>query len=165
MIIFPGLFEITSAKQAVLDKYILQQNRIIIWTYGAGITDGHAWTPEKMKSLTGAVFLEKNFKITENLSWKSIYFSSTDEISPEVLREIAQDAGVHLYTDIPTPVIANKQFLMIHVADKQQITVNLPEKVNVTELLDGSFRKAACDQFIYNFTGPETALFKLSEIL
>lgn len=161
MIIMPGLFEITPAKQMVLNKYILKNNRTVIWTYGAGLTDGTTWTPEAMQNLTGASFGEAGPKKTDQKTWRSLYFATTEEITPEILREHAKAAGVHLYTDIPVPVYANKRFLAVHVADRCRTTIRLRKKSAVKELLTGNFIIAPCKEFTYDFDGPETALFKL----
>jgi hypothetical protein len=161
-IIFPGLFEVTQGKMAILNEYILKNNRTVIWTYAAGVTDGVQWMPENMPKLSGADLGSSGPIVTDREDWRSVYFASTDEINPELLRELVKTAGVHLYTDIPVPLYANKHFLAVHVADSCQTTIRLRKKATVQELLTGEFSQAQCNEFTYSFDGPETVLFTLS---
>lgn len=163
MCIFPGMFEITPDKQAVLDEYILKDDRTVVWTYAASLSDGTKWNPETMKQLTGAMFKEESSRVVDKGNWKSVYYPSNEEMTPEQLRAYAKAAGVHLYVDASVPVWATKEFLMVHVADKCRVSVNLRDKAKVVELLDGKFTCSECDQFKYDFNGPETVLFKLHQ--
>lgn len=161
MIFLPGLFEVTPGKKAILEKYILTENRTVVWSYGAALSDGCQWRTEPMKELTGAEFGAAGYRETKMKNYRSIYFSATAEMSPGLLRNYAQAAGVHLYTDFPAPVWATDHFLMVHVAESGSQTIRLKTPASVRELFDCKFTQSRCDEFTYHFDAPETVLFEL----
>jgi len=161
MIILPGVFEITSKKHEVLAQYILKHSRTVIWTYGAGLSNGLVWSPAAMKALTGAEFEQEGTVISNMGDWKSVYMPTTDDMTPEILRDLAVTAGVHLYTERPTPVFANERYVMVHVASSGKMRIRLKRPAQVRELLNGTFSLPQCRDFVYDFDGPETVLFQL----
>jgi hypothetical protein len=164
LILIPGLFEVTPEKRAILDKHILNRNRTVVWTYGTALSDGQTWNADAMEELTGARFGETDAKIVDKGSWQSVYLPNSAAVTPELLRHHAREAGVHLYTDVPTPVYANERFLAIHVAEGGDRTIRLRKPAHVKELLDNAFKHDFCAAFTYHFNGPATALFELKEV-
>jgi hypothetical protein len=161
LILIPGLFDVTPEKRTVLDQHILNNKRTVIWTYGAALSDGQTWNTDAMEELTGVRFGETDAKTVDKETWQSVYFANSAAVTPELLRRHAQEAGVHLYTDCPTPVYANERFLAIHAAESGDQTIRLKQPANVRELLDNEFEHDSCTEFTYHFDGPATALFEL----
>jgi hypothetical protein len=54
-----------------------------------------------------------------------------------LLRSIARDAGVHVYSDADDVVTANRNFLCIYAPKGGKRTVRLPQRATVVDLLDG----------------------------
>lgn len=56
-------------------------------------------------------------------------------LSTSVLRALARAAGVHLYTDRPAVVYANRSFLSVSVDQPGEYTLHLPETARVVDAL------------------------------
>jgi len=68
-------------------------------------------------------------------SWRSIY--SLTPLTVELLREICDYAGVHVYSRTNDAFSANSSFVMLHTSSAGDKEIKLPGKYKVTELLSG----------------------------
>lgn len=68
--------------------------------------------------------------------WRSIY-SSAPILPASLLRGIAREAGVHIYSDAGDVVTANRNFLALYAPAGGKRMVRLPERATVVDLLDG----------------------------
>lgn len=67
----------------------------------------------------------------------TVYFSALGNISHEVLREIAREAGVHIYAENGTPVYVNSGFVGVYNPHDAETEVTLPVDGIFTELFTG----------------------------
>ncbi|MCQ2391014.1 MAG: hypothetical protein MJ240_06300 [Kiritimatiellae bacterium] len=89
----------------------------------------------------------------------SCFWGST-VLNREILAAIARKAGVHLYTDRPAVVYANRQFGMVHVKEGGALTVKLPQKVAaIIDVVSGRTLAANTDALTYDFQPKSTLLF------
>lgn len=65
------------------------------------------------------------------------YYSATGNIPVEILREIARNAGVHIFQEGNNPVYINSRILGIHVQEGNSTHLKLPHEVDVVSIFDG----------------------------
>jgi len=89
----------------------------------------------------------------------SVFWGST-VLNREILEAIARKAGVHLYTDRPAVVYANRQFGMVHVKEGGPLTVTLPRKAPVViDLVTGRTLAENASALTHDFAPKSTLLF------
>ena len=162
LFIFPGLFEITPEKMEVLQKYVLNKNRTALFLYAPGISNGKSLDPARVKALTGTAFKTTGVNTVQREGWKSVYIGSYDDLTPQVLRKTAREAGATIYCDEEVPVYANERLVTIHTAQGGEKIISLPVDCRqVRELFTGKTVLVTGRQFGYEFETPDTALFEL----
>jgi len=65
-------------------------------------------------------------------------FVGVPELTVPLLRALAREAGVHLFTDVPAAVWAADPYLSIHALDDGPITITTGRKRPVVDALDGT---------------------------
>ena len=164
LLIFPGLFELTPEKMETLRKYALNSSRAALFVYAPGISDGKTLDTARVKELCGTEFGAKDVSSVNMGDWTALYASNYDDVTPQVLKKAAADAGVNIYCAEENPVYANSRLLAVHTAEGGKIKVTLPGKhARVTELYSGKTAAENVSSFVYDFKTPDTALFELTE--
>lgn len=92
--------------------------------------------------------------------WTSI-FAATPFVSKEVLRKIAEYAGVHLYSDRGDLVYSNKHFLSICPRVGGKRTIRLPEPKSVTDLWSGEKLAAKAESLEIDAIANRTYMYLL----
>jgi len=163
LFIFPGLFVVTPEKLEVLRKYVFNSNRTAIFVYAPGICDGKNLDVARVKGLCGTQFGAKGISSVNMGNWASIYASDYDDITPQMLKQAATDAGVSIFCKQEVPVYANSRLLAIHTAAGNEIEVTLPRSYSqVTELYSGQVVAQSASSFVFTFAEPDTRLFELT---
>ncbi len=92
--------------------------------------------------------------------WASIY--SAAPIVPSVLlRGIARDAGVHIYSDADDVVCANRHFLSLYAPRGGTRTVHLPQRATVIDVLTGAVVAEDVSEFRLELPEHTTVLYQL----
>ncbi|MBO4490457.1 MAG: hypothetical protein J5944_03745 [Lentisphaeria bacterium] len=163
LVIFTSLFHLTPEKKASLRKYVFKEGRTILWLGPAGIMDGETYDPENCRKLTGHAVTEKNFVLRKMKNWNSILVRDYDKVTPGILKEIAERAGVLIYTHREWPVYAEGNLLSIHTMDGGKEEIRVPIKSGTaTELFSEKKYPVVNGKFLYRFQKPDTAMFELS---
>lgn len=163
LILFPGLFEVTPEKEAILRRHILKDGRTVCWIGGAALNDGSRNRPEAMETLTGIPSGTASVARREMTGWTSVFLPDSAEATPARLREYAEAAGVHLYVEMECPVWAARDLLTVHTTESGKRTIRLREPAKVETLLGKPVQTGtAVREFEYEFSGPETVLFALT---
>jgi hypothetical protein len=162
LVIFPGLFEVTQERADLLNKYLFNSNRTVLFIYAAGISDGKILDPSFVKTLTGAGLKSPGIHKIQREGWRSVYIPDYETVTPGVLKQVSTEAGVSIYCEDEVPVYANDRLIAIHVANGGLKTISLPFPAKkVRELYSEqeiAFRKG---KFSYAFATPDTALFEV----
>jgi len=162
LFVFPGLFEVTPEKMAVLKKCVFNNNRTAFFAYAPGICDGKSLNPERVKELTGTAFKTPGVSTVQRDGWRAVYASGYDDLTPQTLRQAAQEAGVTIYCQDAVPVYANERLVAIHMAQGGEKTITLPVDCRqVRELYTGQIVPVTGRQFRHTFKTPDTALFEM----
>ena len=159
--ILPGLFKVTAEKENTLRQFLFKQGRTILWTYAAALSDGTKSTPAHMEELTGVPYGTAEMRTVQQNGWTSVFAPSTNSITPDVLRTIAQSAGVHLFTDEAEPVWYSPGLLMVHTVKSGKRSIRLKRPAVPHVLLGRPIAERLTDSSEYEFDAPETILIEL----
>ena len=162
-LIFPGLFEVNHEKKEILEKYVFNNARTVLFLYAPGISDGKNLNPSRVQWLTGTPFRTPGISNVAQKGWTSVYSPDYETITPGVLKQLALAAKVTVYCNDEIPVYANERLLAIHTALGGKKTITIPGSAKkVKELYTGEVLTVKRNQFQYEFLSPGTALFELS---
>lgn len=162
LLVFPGLFVVTPEKLEVLRKHVFNSNRTVLFAYAPGICDGKSLDIERVKELTGTAFQTPGVSTVQRDGWKAVYVPGYEDLTPQVLRRVAVEAGVTIVCEDAVPVYANERLVAIHTAQGGQKRITLPGDCrHVRELYTGQEIPVTNRRFSYTFDTPGTALFEL----
>ncbi len=163
LLIFPGLFQVTSEKLAILNKHVFNDDRSVLFVYAPGICNEDSLDTSRVKELTGTEFGTSGVSRVQRDGWVSVYAPSYEAVTPEVLKHLAEEAKVTIYCQDKVPVYANERLIAIHMAEGGEKTITLPGAVQkVRELYSGQVIPVVNQKFSYHFSTPDTALFETS---
>jgi len=161
-VFLPAMLLITPQRGEILKRHVLTGGRTVVWAYAPGISDGHTLDTGRVKTWTGVAYKTPEITRVAQDGWTSVYSYQHQAFTPEALKEILKQAGVHLYTTGPEPVYANQRLLAIHTRDGGRQTVALPRAYRkVIDVFAGRTVAENAAQFVHTFATPDTALFEL----
>ncbi len=162
VVLFPATFLVTPQREAILRRYVLKDDRTVVWVYAPGICDGKGLDTARVKQWTGSAYRTEGPATVAMDGWSSVYSFEYGTMTPGVLREILRRAGVHLYVKGENPVYANERLLAIHCKTGGEKTVSLPQTCGkVVDILTGTTVAENTSAFTYRFESPDTVLFEL----
>lgn len=96
-------------------------------------------------------------------NWTSVY-SAMPFLDSNIIRNIAKEAGAHIYNKDNILLNANNKFICVHNGNvsNQKITINLPLACNVQELFSEKVYADSAISFDLELEACKTYLFKLS---
>lgn len=163
LLIFPGLFVVTPEKMEILKQHVFNAGRTALFLYAPGICDGQSLDVGRMEQLAGVPFGSDAVQMQPRDGWNSVYVAGYQQLTPQVLRDVARQSGVTLYCEDPLPVFANQRLVAIHAAQGGTRTITLPIPCHeVKELYTQRVIPVQQQRFEYTFAEPDTALFELS---
>lgn len=158
----PATLLITPERKEVLEKYLLKDDRTIVWAYAPGICDGKSLDISRVKEWSGFNYATPGLAVENMNHWKSVYAFEYETYTPAILKQIMKDAGVHIYTSDETPVYANKKLLAIHFKEGGRKKVSLPGSAKkVINVISGELVAENISEFYYTFNTPDTAIFNI----
>ena len=154
----------TEEKKKILRKYILKNKRTVLWLGLAGVMDNEIYDPANCRKLTGISDPDSNFAaIVKQNNWNSVWIPDYYKVTSAIMKQIAEHAGVHLYTRQEWPVFAEGNLLSIHTGTGGEETISIPrDSGTVTELFTGKTIRYENGKFTYRFKKPDTVLFELN---
>jgi hypothetical protein len=93
-------------------------------------------------------------------SWTSV-FSAVPIFQAELLRRLAQEAGVHLYVDTQDVVWADRDLVAVCVREGGERTIHLPRRADVADLYTGAEVARGATDFRADFKPLATRVFVL----
>ncbi|NMA19392.1 MAG: hypothetical protein GX927_02330 [Lentisphaerae bacterium] len=163
-VIFSSAFRISPEKHAILQQHVLRAGRFILWLYAPGIAMEGTFHTDNCKKLTGIPYKASGLQVKNMGNWHSCYIYDYREVTPAVLKKLAQEAGVLLYTEKELPVYAEGNLLAVHVKEGGQIPLSVPPEFHsAEELFTGKICTVENGRFEYDFLSPDTALFTLKK--
>lgn len=110
--------------------------------------------------LLGAGIGKPGLVVKEMDGWRSIY-SAAPIVPSALLRGIAREAGVHIYSDAGDIVTANGHFLCLYAPGGGTRTVRLPRAATVVDLIDGRVLAREAKEFPLEMAANTAVLLKL----
>jgi len=164
LLVFPGLFEITPEKAALLKRSALCAGRTAVFVYAPGVSDGTNLHVGRVEALVGTAFKTPGVSTVARDGWTAVYAGTYDALTPQALRQAAVAAGVTIYCEDAVPIYANERLVAVHVAQGGDKTLTLPKACRaVRELYTGRVVPVQERRFTYAFATPDTALFERVE--
>ncbi|MBQ6472111.1 MAG: hypothetical protein IJJ33_09020 [Victivallales bacterium] len=165
MVVFPCQWEITPSKEALLKQYILKDHRMVIWLYAPGLSDGGSLDESRCEKWLGMPLNKaKGIELHAMSDWTSVFVRNPDDLTTADLKNLARQAGVHLYTEAEMPVFANSRFLAVHCKDKTLLNLTLPYGVCFgREIFSGKTVEPNQSVLSWQTNGPNTLLFELRQ--
>ncbi len=161
LVLFPNLFAVDQAKREVLESKILRDGKTVVWVYAPGIIDGSTYDPAHVEALTGHRYGAQELVSKDMDGWVSV-FAPKPNLPAAVLHDLAQQAGVHVYSQAHEPLYANARFLAAHSLDGGDRTYHLPRTcARVTELFSGRVVAENAGEFTDRLNAPDTVLYRL----
>ena len=162
MLVMPGLFLVTPERMDILKNHVFKDGRTVLFVYAPGICDGKDLNTARVEKLTGTEFDTEGINKMQRDGWVSVYIADYEMITPKVLKQLAAEAKVTIYCEDEAPVYANERLVAIHTAagGKKNITLPIPAH-EVKELYSQKVILVENQQFSYNFSSPDTALFEI----
>ena len=162
--IFATPWEITPEKAELLNRYVLNHDRTVLWFYAPGISDGESFDESRIRRWTGADPHVSGLSVQRMTGWTSAFLRNPAELTPATLKSLAKSAGVHLYSDAEIPVYADDRFLALHSKEGGTMTIRLPHRTGrITELFSGKLAAENVSEFQWNFRAPDTVLFEMED--
>lgn len=162
--IFATPWEITPEKAELLNRYVLNHDRTVLWFYAPGISDGKSFDESCIRRWTGADPHVSGLSVQRMNGWTSAFLRNPAELTPATLKSLAKSAGVHLYSDAEIPVYADDRFLALHSKEGGTMTIRLPRRTGrITELFSGKLAAENVSEFQWNFRAPDTVLFEMED--
>jgi len=98
--------------------------------------------------------------VKKQAGWTSVY-SSAPILPADLLRNIARDAGCHIYSDAGDVVSAGGDFLGVYAPGGGSRRIHLPRPSRVTDLLQNSVVADGVTEFPLDLEANASALFKI----
>ena len=104
--------------------------------------------------------LRPAFAVKQMGDWTSVY-CSVPVLPPAVLRNIARQAGVHIYSDMDDFVAANNWLLTVSAAIAGPRTLRIPRKATIVDAMSNEVVARATDIVDVDMKFGQTAMWKL----
>jgi len=164
MVLFPNLFVVDAEKRKLLKERVCRSGRTVLWVYAPGIISDGRYEPAGVEELTGVPFGTSEVTTRSMGDWRSV-FSPRPNVTAKVLREIAKQAGVHLYCEEGQVVYVNSRFLAFHTAIAGRYPIRLPNRRSkIEELFSGKVLAENANEFVIECDKPTTVLCQLHDL-
>jgi hypothetical protein len=118
-------------------------------------------TDENARTLGTLRELDKpGLVVKKNMNWNSVWCSAP-LLNADLVRNIANEAGVHVYSEGHDLIYANEKYLSVTYAKEGTTSIKLPGKKRVTDALTGEVVASDTESLSYDSKLFETRIFKL----
>jgi hypothetical protein len=93
-------------------------------------------------------------------NWNSVYAISPD-LPPAFYRELARQAGVHLYSEKDDTLYVNQSLITLHARDDGERTLRFPEAVTLSDALTNESLNTSTSAHTLNMQRGETRLIRM----
>jgi hypothetical protein len=161
LILLPNLFVVDSTKRKWLQEKVCTGGKTVVWVYAPGIIADGRYDAANVEALTGIPMGSKELTVKTMDGWRSV-FSPAPNLSANALRQLAREAGVHIYCETEEPLYANGRLIALHSVKGGKRTVALPKPCRqVRELFSGRLLGEDVTRFEDTLTPPCTVLYAL----
>jgi len=163
LVFLPNLFVTDAKRRALLRDKVCTGGKTVLWGYSPGIIADGKYDPRQVEALTGIPWEAGELASREMDGWRSIY-SPRPNVPADVLRNLAREAGVHIYCEAEEPLYANDRLIALHTITGGPRTIVLPKKCRrVTEVFSGRVVAENSDRFEDRLAPPCTVLYEVEQ--
>jgi len=128
--IFAQPFQFSREELEKLREKVFKPGNTVVWLYGPGIiTPDGRWDEDAVEELCGTRFNTPGVcRAVMPGSWTSWYIHDPLDLTPDAMKEIIADAGIHRWCDQPLPVYANGDFAAIHTGEGRKLDFVFPKQ-------------------------------------
>jgi hypothetical protein len=91
-------------------------------------------------------------------------FCSIPVMPSEILRQIAREAGVHIYSDSDDALYACENFVALHTKSAGEKTIALPFPARITDLFENKVIAEQANVIHFQSPGRDTKMFRIERI-
>ena len=162
LIILSNQIEITPKKAELLKKYVYSGGRTVLALYAPGLSDGKTLDIGRVVSWAGVPYASPDLNITQKENCRIAYLHDPTSLTPAMLRNLAEKAGVRLNVSAEVPVYADRKLLAVHLPSAGTVEIKLPPyATDAIELFSGT--RINRNSFNWTSENCETLLFELFE--
>lgn len=140
------------------DNSLLEEGTIVGTTDPIGelyhVTDPHATPLGHQPNTRQVTMAQKSMG-----QWESIYLG-TANVSPDLYRRLAIQAGVHVFNQSNDTFYANQSFVCLHADGAGSRTLRFPRQSNIYNMISGDQISSETDAFTYDYQHGETLLLR-----
>ncbi|MDD4519058.1 MAG: hypothetical protein PHH90_11280, partial [Limnochordia bacterium] len=103
------------------------------------------------------------FAVKEHANWTSVFYGACALPAP-VMRDMAKNAGCHIYIDTDDFIWRNASFLGLYTVTAGEKTVRLPEPFDVYDVFDDRLIGEGIDKFVFTAGENKTYLFFTGDV-
>ena len=163
LVIFPYLFVMDEGRRRLLDEKVLRDGRSVLWFYRPGVICDGVYDEAGMERLTGVSMGQWDTVTRAMDGWTSVVAEDPD-LSAAQLRNVAREAGVHIYSDTDETLYASRRHVALHSATGGVRRIALPRvSGTVTELFSGRVVGRNVDTIEDDLASPATVLYDLGD--
>jgi hypothetical protein len=163
LVIFCHPFMLTENHRRVLAEKVLKEGRSVLWLYGPGVVREGKWNPGNVETACGTPFKTPGLNRVSMKEWTSLYLHDPLNLTVEMMREMAVEAGCHAYCSHPRPVSANSRLLSLHTGKAEVVEVIFPRRYgDVMELFSGKTYRDVSNIEVAT-DGADTFLFRVKD--
>lgn len=117
---------------------------------------------QSLGNLISPAFLagRPGLSIKKNREWTSIY-SAAPRLSPELIRVIAELAGIHAYAKGNDPVYIGQEYIGIHAKEAGIRNITLPRPAKIIDCFTGKTIVEKSSSFSVNLDASSTGIYRL----
>lgn len=163
LVIFPYLFVMDEERRRLLQQKVLRDDRTVLWLYRPGVICDGIYDEAGVERLTGVSVTQTGVTTRSMERWTSVV-AGDPGLMPAELRDVAREAGVHIYSDTDETLYASRRHVALHSATGGPRRIALPRSCEtVTELFSGRVLGRNVDVIEDTLAGPSTVLYDLGE--
>ena len=99
--------------------------------------------------------------VVKNINGRNSVWCSAPLLNADLVRNIAREAGVHVYSENHDLIYANSRYVSITSANEGKTKIHLPGKHKVSDVFTGEMMAENSDFIEYNAKQFETRIFQL----
>lgn len=163
LVVLPNLFVVDEGKLHWLREKVCTGGKTVVWVYAPGIITNGRYDPGHVERLAGIPYGVKELRRRQMAGFTSV-LAPRPNLPAAVLRGLAAEAGVHIYSQAEEPLFASRRLLALHSAAGGERHVVLPRSCRrVRELFSGRVVAENAGRFTDRLKSPDTVLYELAE--
>ena len=160
--LIPQPFRFTEREEKLLRDHVFKPGNTVIWLYAPGVIDvSGKWDESGVEKWCGVPYGTPGVvKKTMPEGWISVYIRDPQDLTPELFREVLDEAGTHKWCDKPHPVFANAHFAAVHTGVAETLKFSFPAECREVEELFSGEKWHDVQTLELKSEGPMTWLFR-----